>query len=521
MGRTPSGAGGRESVSLLLLLLAACGGGGEPGRAPARSGQELVVAAGADAAPSGAFQARLGVYPLNTNVAEPLVRLTPDYRVAPQLATRWEYRGAGTWRFHLRQGVRFHDGQPLSARAVRSSLAEVARSGLGYSSVTEDGIRVVDDSTVEITPTLTNLRLPEQLVHPNYSIFAPGTDPAVMPVGTGPFRFVQYRPHERIVVERNDAYWGEKPRLRRITFRFFPDAVTRTLALSAGEADLVVDLPREVAERTEQRPGLRVARAPPGLILALQINSHGEKPYTLVQERALRLAIGMALDREELVRRVWQGEGLAIQNMTVPAVLGSFADLVRGLPHDPDRAARLLEGEGWRLGPDGIRLRQGQRLRLVLLANPEVEGATPEFLQAELRRIGIDLHWAKLPDLGSYAERLNRGEFDLNLGLSNQNDANPLFLPALIYYSKSLRPFARWHYVGDEFDRLIEAGMRTPDPTEARRLAAEAIHLAVDVEAPIVPVAALFRLYALKAGIEGFKPHPSSTNQSWVAVTWR
>lgn len=506
-----------------LALALAVAGGCDPadGGAPARSRSELVVGATADATPSGAFQARLGVYPLNTNVAEPLVRLTPDYRVEPLLATRWGLHGDNTWRFHLRQGVRFHDGQPLDARAVRATLVDVARAGLGYSFLSEEGIRIVDDSTVDLTPDRPNLRLPEQLVHPNYSIFAAGTDPGVNPVGTGPFRFVEYLPQQRIVVTRNEEYWGTPPALERITFRFLADPVTRTLALSAGEIDLLVDLPREQIDLVGARPELRVARAPPGLVLALQLNIHGREPYTLLSRQPVRMALGLGLDRKRLVREVWSGEALAVQNMTVPAVLGTHADTVRGLPYDPARAAALLDDEGWRPGADGIRVRQGRRLRLVLLANPEADAQTPEFIQAELRRIGAEVEWVKLPDLGSYAARLERGEFDLNLGLSNQNDANPLFLPALIYYSKSTRPFARWHYVGGEFDRLVETGMRTPDTEEARRLAAAAIHLAVDREQALLPVAALFRIYAHKAAVQGFVPHPSSTNQSWVEVDWR
>ncbi len=501
-----------------IVLLAACQ---ERSQRGASAAGELVVGAGADATPSGAFQARLGVYPLNTNVAEPLVRLSPDFTVEPLLATRWEYRGANTWRFVLRRGVRFHDGQPLTARAVEESLTQVAEAHLGYSGLEKRSFRVVDDSTIDITPAEPNLRLPEQLVHPNYSIFAPGTNPGVRPVGTGPFRFIEYRPNDRLVVTRNDLYWGTPARLSRITFRFYPDATTRVLALRAGEVDLIIDLPREQVATLAGHPDLRVARAPPGLILALQVNSHGAAPYDLLRDRTLRHAIAFAIDRGRLVRQVWEGEASAEQNMTVPKVLGDFAKLVRGFPYDPGRAAALLESAGWRPGADGIRSRSGRRLRLVLLSNPEGDAGTAEFLQAELRKIGIDVAWLRLPDLGSYAARTGRGEFDLNLSLSNQNDANPLFLPALIFYSRSTRPFARWHLAGPRFDSLVEAGMKSTDAGEARRLAAAAIHVAVDEETVLIPVAALFRLYGLNATVDGFHPHPSQTNQSWTSVVVR
>nr|MBA3969690.1 ABC transporter substrate-binding protein [Gemmatimonadota bacterium] len=214
-----------------LLLLTGCGeakpGAGE--RRPAEQ-QELVVGAGADDFGLEMNRHRLGMYPLNANICEPLVRLTPDFRVEPWLATRWEYRGDNTFRFTLRPGVRFHDGRPFDATAVKFSLDRAARTGIGHSFLSEESVRIVDDTTVDIRPARPNLRLVEQLVHSSYSMVAPGSDPAVHPVCTGPFRFVEYLRANRLTVERNDQYWGEKARLRKLTFRFIPDENTRALA---------------------------------------------------------------------------------------------------------------------------------------------------------------------------------------------------------------------------------------------------------------------------------------------------
>jgi peptide/nickel transport system substrate-binding protein len=504
------------SALALCLLLAGCQGE-RPGSSSGN--RELIVGAGADVSVSGAFQARLGVYPLNTNVGETLVRLRPDFQVEPLLAERWEHRGENTWRFVLRRGVRFHDGQEFNARAVEWAIAQHAKGGFGYSFLNENSVKVVDDYTVDFTPTQPNYPLPQQLVHPNYSIFAPGSDPSAKPVGTGPFRWAEYRPNEKIVVERNDAYWGEKALLSRITFRFFPDPTTRVLALQAGEVDLVIDLPREQVGQVNGQSDLTVARSTVGLILSFQINAHGAAPYDLLSNRALRQVIGLSFDRRGLIQQVWGGEGEDTQNMTVPAILGPSAQLVKGFTYDPQQAARMLEADGWRPSPDGVRAKNGRRLELVLLANPETDAGTVEYLQAQLKQAGIDIKWAKLPDIGSYAARLNAGEFDLNLGLSNQNDANPLFLPALIYYSKSGRPFAKWYYAGEQFDRLVEEGLRATDPADVQRLSAEAIRVAIDEEAVTIPVAGLYRLYALKKSVRGFVPHPSQTNQSWTQVS--
>ncbi len=504
------------ALGLALVILTGCGDGSGLGRSADIRG--LVVGAAADVSATGAFQSRLGVYPLNVNVAETLVRLTPDYRVEPLLATRWQYMGQNTWRFFLRRGLRFHDGQAFTARAVQWSISQHVKGRFGYGALAEDSVKIVDDYTVDMTPTTPNLRLPEQLVHPNYSIFAPDTDPGVKPIGTGAFRFIEYRPNERIVVARNDAYWGEKARFDRITFRFFPDPTTRVLALLAGEVDLTMDFPREQAVAVANRSDLTVARAAVGQVLNLHVNHHGHEPYRLLRDRILRRAIALSIDRLRLVRDVWKGEGETVQNMTVPAILGPFSSRVSGFPFALRQAAQLLDTAGWRAGADGIREKRGRRLQLVMLANPEIDAGTVEFLQAQPRQTGMEIHWVRLPDIGSYAARVNAGEFDLNLSLSNQNDANPLFLPALIFYSKSGRPFARWHHVSDRYDRLVEAGLQATDPAQVQRLAAEAMHVAIDEEAVDIPVAGVFRLYAMKKTVEGFVPHPSQTNQSWTRV---
>lgn len=503
----------RVFALLLLPLTLGCGEG-----TPASGPQELVVGAGEDVSSSGAFQARLGVYPLNVNLGETLTRLTPDFRVEPLLATRWEHVGENTWRFHLRQEVRFHDGQPLTARAVQSSIAEVVRGGYGYGGLTEQSVQVVDDSTVEITTTEPDLRLPERLVHPNFSILAPESDPGTQPIGTGPFRLVEYRPNERFVVTRNTDYWGEAPRLDRITFRFYPDATTRVLALRAGEVALIMDVPREQVDAVSDRADLQVVRAPVGQMLNLHVNANGEPPHDLLSDGALRRAIALSIDREGLVERIWNGEGALVQNMTVPAVLGDHADRVRPFAFDPEEAESILESAGWRAGPEGIRQMDGRPLRLVLLSHPSIDPGTVEFLQARLGSVGIDIQWVRLPDSGSYADRLNAGAFDLNLAVPNQNDGNPLFLPALIFHSGSERPFARWHRVGDRFDRLVDEGLLTPDRNEARRMAAEAIRVATNDEAVVIPVAGRFRIYGMRDGVTGFSPHPSQTNQSWTRV---
>ena len=501
----------------LVAALAAC--------APGANGDDksvsspLRIGAGADNSPSGAFQARLGVYPLNVNVAETLTHLGPDFQVQPMLATRWEYRPRNTWRFHLRQGVVFHDGQPFTARAVAESFALVVRSKSGYSGLSETSARVVDDSTVDITPTVPNLHLPQQLVHPNYSIFAPGTDPAKLPVGTGPYRWVEYVPYQRVAIKRNDHFRGTRALADQIIFRFIPDANTRGLSLLAGEIDLGMDVTREQIAEFEREKRFRVVRAQVGQTLTFQVNSHGTAPHDLLSDRRLRLAVAHSIDQARLIHDMWHDEAESLNTMTVPAILGQYANTVHRLAFDTIASAHLLEQAGWRLGKNGIRHRpDGRPLQLEMVASVEVETGAVELLQAQMRRVGIDARFTRIADPGALNARLTAGQFDLNLGISNQNDGDPLFLPALLFYSKSHRPFARWYAAGSRLDSLVDEGMATSDLREMQRIAADAIRVAVEEEAVCIPVAALFRIYALRSDLAGFTPHPSQTNQSWATL---
>ena len=458
------------------------------------------------------------MYPLNANVAEPLVRLRSDYGIEPALAERWEFRSPNTWRFHLRRNVIFHDGGALTAEAVRWSFGRVARSDTGTSFMDEASTVVVDDHTVDITPTVPNRRLVEQLVHPTYAIVAPGTEPGERVVGTGPFQVVEYRPNEFLRVKRFDGYWGEPPALDSIHFRFFPDPTSRVLALLSGEVDMITDVPREQAATLGARPGLAVTRTPLGQILLLYLNRHGVAPYLPFSELAVRRAFAVAIDRDALVARVWKGEGVAVQSMSPPALLGDFAARVQGFATSPSEAAAALEAAGWRPGPDGVRTRAGSRLVVTILSRREVSMGTGEFLQAQLRSIGMDVALVEVPDLASYQVRLRGGEFDGALEAPNQNDANPVFLPALRLSRRSSNRTSRWFLLDEPFEFAVGKALAGASSDEARRWAAEAMRLAIDEEATVVPLAGLQRIFAAAGRVSGFVPHPSFTSQSWREI---
>ncbi len=290
-------------------------------------------------------RATIGMYSPNVNIFESLVRLTPDYQIEPLLAESWEFVEPNTWRFVLRQGVTFHDGTPFTAEAVQWSFGRVARAGGGSIGVDETSVTVVDDFTVEITPSRPNRRLVEQLNHPVYSIVAPNTEPADTRVGTGPYKEVEYVVDDHYTVEAYDGYWGDKPLVGRLTFRFYPDPTTRVLALQSGEVDLITEVPREVALEVTGSGEFTLATSEVGAYNAIYVGIHGTEPYDLGQDKAIRQAIVHAIDKEAIVQGVWQGNAEVGRTMIPPAILGAAGDQIVGGGVRP-RAGEVPPGRG-------------------------------------------------------------------------------------------------------------------------------------------------------------------------------
>jgi peptide/nickel transport system substrate-binding protein len=519
----------RQSIILIAVAVGAAAiaaGGGSAGTSARSASATLTVASGADGYYENPKLPSIGKYPTNANIFETLVRMTPDYRVVPDLATRWRFIAPNTWRFFLRRGVRFQNGQAFDARAVVYTMGLLASSGSGaYIGIDKKArIRAVNAYTVDVTPSFPNRRLIEQLVHPENSIVAPGSTPR-QPVGTGPFQFVSYQRNRQITVRRWDGYWGRKAKLDQITFRFLPDANTRVLALESGRVQAAFDIPRESTDTISSRPGLRIVRSPVGAYEALYFDVRGGPGFDLGKDPVIRTAVALAINRGVIVRNVWRGNARVIQSMIPPSILGRYRRLVHGFRSNPGRAKQILQQAGWTPGSDGIRTKNGRRLQLRLVVgfpNADIHGTMPEALQSMLRAVGIDVKVVKVPDENTYFSLVSKGQGDLLAEVGNQNDANPCFLPDLLFHFKGAAhgDYGYRFGPGAKFDRVIEQQCRNAvTEVQAKRGAAEAMHILIDESNVVVPIAGVFRIYGLSDKVKGFQPNPSQTNQDWATVS--
>jgi peptide/nickel transport system substrate-binding protein len=434
-------------------------------------------------------------------VYEPLVSLAPDYTVRPGLAERWDLVGPSTWRFHLRPNVRFHDGRPFGADDVVWSWT---RAFLPRS-VAEDLERVVkvDDLTVDFVSRMPNLRLPEQLVHPEGPIVPKdGHNDSTPPIGTGPFRVVEYEPRRQVVVERFDGYWGTKARAERLTFRFMPDPEVRLEALRNGEVDMITGLPREATAAVEADRGFHVVRASPGATQVLSFNAAG--PFGA--DRAVRQAVSLSVDRARYVAEVLGGNGEPGRWTSPPAVLGASASSVAPPVFDPARARQILDEAGWKPGPDGTRTIGSRRLAMVLIGGPVVPEAGMRLVAAQLKDVGVDVNVRKAFDIRTSEQNRDRG-YDVELGMPNQNDANPAFL-----LSSRTSP-------DSDYAALATQSATATSREEVQRVAAAMTAAVVNRDYSVIPLASVFHIYAMRAGIGLAEPHPSAINQTWTSLT--
>lgn len=342
------------------------------------------------------------------NVFEGLTRITQNGTVAPALAESWAVAPDGlVWVFHLRSGVRFHDGSTFDAQDVKFSLDRMLAPGSANAQAALFQpirmVMVVDSLTVRITLDRPVSALPYLLGWGDAVIVAPesAATNAIRPVGTGPFRFEDWQRGNALTLTRNDAYWGPAPRLKTVVFRFISDPTAAFAAMSAGDLDAYPNYPApENVSQFRADPRFRVVIGASEGKVILGINNR-VAPFNDVR---VRRAIAYAIDRQAVIDGAMFGFGQPIGSHYTRQDPG-YLDLTGLYPHDPARARALLAEAGY---PDGF----STTLRLPPRPYARRGG---EVLAAQLAEVGIrvkieNLEWAQWLD-----QVFKRHAFDLTI----------------------------------------------------------------------------------------------------------
>lgn len=457
----------RVAAALVVsaAVLTACGGtGGGSGRV-VPDGQATIAMAFGPSAGYGVDTDDAFVLS-QLGVTESLVASGPDGQPRPALATTWAQQSdPRTWRFELRPGVTFQNGEPLTGQAAATALNWVAGVAAPPRAVRGIGLQAAADgaAAVRVTTTKPDPILPLRLSSVNTAILAPSAyraaPPSVQQTGTGPMTITRTNGTQSVTLARNDRYWGERPQLAGVTANFVPDPAARALALRAGDADIAQELPESSAlEFTGDEYVNQTVAAPRTASLIL---NQSRRPFADIR---VRQAVAAAVDRTALGEQALGGSAIPASELFGPAVAWGSQDAPP--PADPARARQLLAEAGY--GP-------GNPLRVELGSY----GARPELptlvtaVQEMLRGAGIEVT-VRIGDYDAREPQLLAGDFDMYLlsrsYLVDVPDAGATL--ATDYTCQG--SYNLNHYCSPQFDALLAPLATETDPAARQKVFTEA-----------------------------------------------
>ena len=522
----------------VTALLAACGSSGSSspsssgssGGAP-HSGGTLTFAVSSDAKCVDPQQAGSNdaIYSARQLVDSLTDQDPATGKIVPWLATSWEVSPDATaFTFHLRDGATFSDGAPVDAAAVKANFDSVPKLGpratlaQGYLGGYKQSV-VVDPKTVRVEFTRPNAQFLQAtstfslgLVSPASVAKTPDARCTAGVVGSGPFVFSSYTPAQSVVLTRRSGYaWGSsgwkktgEAYLDKLVFSIVPESGVRTGGLQSGQLDGIAG----VAPQDEQAltaAGIHLqARANPGVVFNLGFNN--ARP--LVADPAVRRAIRQAIDRKELVDTVYPKETKPATSI-LAASTPYYADQSAQLGLDADAAKKLLDGAGWTPGPDGIRVKGGQKLQLVVIWFNNLVTNKPglELLQQQLKAVGVGITLQEHPVSDIVAVQ-KAGAYDA--AWANVTRADPDILRT--QFSTALSNYYR--LPKSDLDALLAQQAATADATKRGDLAAQAQKLIVD-QAYVVPVVELTTVLGVSPKVHDLAFEASSRLQ--FHDTWK
>jgi peptide/nickel transport system substrate-binding protein len=400
-----------------------------------------------------------------------LVGRDAQMNFTPDLATGWETPDPLTYIFHLRRGVRFHNGAPFTSADAKFTFDSILGGDL--KTAKRGSFRMVasveapDDFTLifhlreAYASFLWNLSRPGVGIVPRGS----GADFAQHPIGTGPFKFVSLTPDDEIVLEKNPAYFGEIPKIARVRFRLVPDATVRALELRKGSADLASpsSLTPDMVVALSRYKGIEVTQGPGTSLAYLAFNF--DDP--ILSKREVRQALAYATDRATIIEHLLRGQARLAASL-LPPNHWAYDGNVATYDYDPSRAEKLLDAAGLPRAKDGV------RCHLTLkTSTDESTRLYSEVLQAQWQKVGIALE-LRPQEYATFYSDITHGSFQIytQRWVGGNNDPD---IYEFVFSSEKFPPDGanRGHYKNPQLDALLDQSHAEPDREKRRAILAE------------------------------------------------
>jgi peptide/nickel transport system substrate-binding protein len=400
------------------------------------------------------------------------------------LAHSWEFQGR-KWIFHLRKGIRFHNGAPFTSKDVAYSIDRLQNDKRSMQGANVQNVEVdtPDDYTIALTTRNTNALMLARLE----TRFIVGKDAGDQldsyTNGTGPYRFVSWQRGGNLVLRRNDDYWGTKGQVKEVILKGVKEEAARVAGLLSGQADVISNLPIEDIERVAKHPRNRVEKVVGFRMYFLGMNLNF-KPF---DNKLVRQAINYALDPHVMLKHIYDGNG-AVVNGPLGSNWVGFDPKIKRYPYDPGKARELLNKAGY---PNGL------DLKLHFAPDRHLKGKEVcEVITNQLGKVGIRVelvsqeyavYWGK--------EGVNGGRLPFYYAGSNGSDADT-------YFEQYFRTGGskRINYSNPEFDKLIDEEQRTGDQKKRVAILHQAGRILME-DVPFAPLYTLSEIYGLARNV--------------------
>lgn len=441
---------------------------------------------------------------VRTQIYENLITHDEDMNLVPTLAESWEQVDDTTIIFNIRKGVKFHNGDEMTANDALFSLKRAY--DMGYAATALEPIdfensEVVDDYTLKIilhqpfAPIFHSLCEGEVVVVPQNVIETNDENYlANNPVGTGPYKLKKWIPGDRIELVKNEDYWQETKGVKNLVVRFISETANRAIELEVGGVDIAYDISPTDIPRLEDNPEVKLDRAANLSTTYIGFNCT-KAPF---DDYRVRLAVGHALDLDSIVNAIYLGTGSRAVNIIAPSVWG-YSDNIPVIDYDAEKAKELLAEAGF---GDGLNT-------TIWTSDNQIRMDIAEIAQNQLKQVGINAE-VKILEWGSFLEVLENKELDIYIiGITaSTGDGDALFNQ---FYSTSHFSGNTAFFQNAEVDEILEKTRVAIDEEERAQYLEEAQQLIMS-QAPWIPVWHGEHSIGMRNDVAGFKNHPTGSH---------
>lgn len=394
---------------------------------------------------------------------DPLVGRDEHFNLQPALAERWETPDPLTYIFHLRQGVRLHNGQPLTSRDVKwtfdSLINGKIRSPKASTFASVVSIETPDDYTV-----IFHLKQPYASLLWNLSgaagivPYGSGEDFVRKPIGSGPYRFVSAQQDKNVIVERNPEYWAAPPKIARVEFKVIPDSTTRALELRKQSADVAINsLTADTVVTLQRDHNLTVMQSPGTIYAYLALNLRDP----ILKDVRVRRAIAYAINTQPIIHYLLRDEARPAYSILPPQHWAYDGDVER-YPHDPERARQILDQAGY-VAKNGVRFHITMKT-----STEESTRLLAAVLQQQLRDVGIALDIRSF-ESATFLADVTKGAYQVHsLRWIGGNQDPDMFENVFATSSFAPKRANRTFYSNARVDELIKEGRSTLDQVKRK-----------------------------------------------------